>query len=78
MAVPKVESGRRGVKLSRRLSNEEMRAVAHAEYFADPKCLTEADIIIAEPTSVDEPHIPNFGTNSASIITEYCLSLRTE
>jgi len=55
-----------------------MRAAVLAEYSADPKCLTEADIIIAEPTSMDEVHIPNFGPHSASIAIEHRLSLRTE
>jgi len=57
----KVESCRRGVDPSRELPDEEMRAAVHAEYSSDPKCLSEADIIIiAVPTPVDGAHIPDF------------------
>jgi UDP-N-acetyl-D-galactosamine dehydrogenase len=62
IALPKVESCKRGVDPSRELPDEEMRAATYAEYTADPKSLGEADIIIvAVPTPVDEAHIPDFG-----------------
>lgn len=62
IALPKVESCRRGVDPSRELPDEEMQAATYAEYTADPKFLGEADIIIvAVPTPVDEAHIPDFG-----------------
>jgi UDP-N-acetyl-D-galactosamine dehydrogenase len=62
IALPKVESCKRGVDPSRELPDEEMRAAKYAEYTADPKSLGEADIIIvAVPTPVDEAHIPDFG-----------------
>jgi UDP-N-acetyl-D-glucosamine/UDP-N-acetyl-D-galactosamine dehydrogenase len=60
-SVSKVESCQRGVDPSRELPDEEMRAAVHAEYSADPKILSEADIIlIAVPTPVDEAHSPDF------------------
>jgi UDP-N-acetyl-D-galactosamine dehydrogenase len=62
IALPKVESCKRGVDPSRELPDEEMRAATYAEYTADPKSLGEADIIIvAVPTPVDQAHIPDFG-----------------
>jgi UDP-N-acetyl-D-galactosamine dehydrogenase len=62
IALPKVESCKRGVDPSRELPDEEMRAATYAEYTADPKSLAEADIIIvAVPTPVDQAHIPDFG-----------------
>jgi len=62
IAVPKVESCQRGVDPSRELSDEQMASAKHAEYTADAKLLSEADIIIvAVPTPVDEAHIPDFG-----------------
>ena len=58
----KVESCQRGIDPSRELPDQEMQAAVFAEYTADPKILTEADIIIiAVPTPVDEAHIPDFG-----------------
>ena len=62
IALPKVESCKRGVDPSRELPDEEMQAATYAEYTADPKLLSEADIIIvAVPTPVDQAHIPDFG-----------------
>ena len=62
IALPKVESCKRGVDPSRELPDAEMRAAVHAEYTVDPKMLAEADIIIvAVPTPVDQAHIPDFG-----------------
>jgi UDP-N-acetyl-D-galactosamine dehydrogenase len=62
IALPKVESCKRGVDPSRELPDEEMAAAKCAEYTADPKLLAEADVIIvAVPTPVDEAHIPDFG-----------------
>lgn len=62
IALPKVESCKRGIDPSRELPDEEMRAAVHAEYTADPKMLAEAGIIIvAVPTPVDQAHIPDFG-----------------
>ena len=62
IALPKVESCKRGVDPSRELPDEEMQAATYAEYTADPKSLGEADIIIvAVPTPVDQAHIPDFG-----------------
>ncbi len=61
IVLHKVESCRGGVDPSRELPDAEMRAAVHAEYTADPKMLTEADIIIiAVPTPVDEAHRPDF------------------
>jgi len=61
IAANKVESCRRSVDPSRELTDEEMRASTYAEYSADPKVLSEADvIIIAVPTPVDAAHIPDF------------------
>ena len=58
----KVESCQRGIDPSRELPDQEMQAAVFAEYSADPKILTEADIIIiAVPTPVDGAHIPDFG-----------------
>jgi UDP-N-acetyl-D-glucosamine/UDP-N-acetyl-D-galactosamine dehydrogenase len=60
-SVSKVESCLRGIDPSRELPDEEMRAAVLAEYSADPKILSEADIIIiAVPTPVDEAHNPDF------------------
>jgi UDP-N-acetyl-D-galactosamine dehydrogenase len=62
IALPKVESCKRGVDPSRELPDEEMQAATYAEYTADPKSLGEADVIIvAVPTPVDQAHIPDFG-----------------
>jgi UDP-N-acetyl-D-galactosamine dehydrogenase len=62
IALPKVESCKRGVDPSRELPDEEMQAATYAEYSGDPKSLSEADIIIvAVPTPVDQAHIPDFG-----------------
>jgi UDP-N-acetyl-D-galactosamine dehydrogenase len=62
IALPKVESCKRGVDPSRELPDEEMQAATYAEYTVDPKSLSEADIIIvAVPTPVDQAHIPDFG-----------------
>ena len=61
IAVPKVESCRRGVDPSREISDADMRAATHAEYSADPGVLSEADfIIVAVPTPVDDAHRPDF------------------
>jgi UDP-N-acetyl-D-galactosamine dehydrogenase len=68
IALPKVESCKRGVDPSRELPDEEMRAATYAEYTADPKSLGEADIIIvAVPTPVDQAHIPISGRSSAPV-----------
>lgn len=57
----KVGSCKSGVDPSRELSNEQMRAAAHAEYSSDPRVLSEADcIIIAVPTPVNDAHLPDF------------------
>ena len=48
----KVTSCQRGVDPSRELPDEEMAAAKYAEYTADPKLLTDADIVIvAVPSS---------------------------
>lgn len=62
ISVSKVDSCLRGIDPSRELSDVEMRASKNAVFTADPKLLSEADIIIvAVPTPVDNAHIPDFG-----------------
>jgi UDP-N-acetyl-D-glucosamine/UDP-N-acetyl-D-galactosamine dehydrogenase len=61
IATSKVASCQNGVDPSRELSNAEMGQSPYAVYSDDPKCLSEADVIIvAVPTPVDTAHIPDF------------------
>ena len=61
ISLAKVEACQRGVDPSRELEDAEVRAARHAIYTADPKLLSEADmIVVAVPTPVDGACIPDF------------------
>jgi UDP-N-acetyl-D-galactosamine dehydrogenase len=61
ISLAKVEACQRGIDPSRELEDAEVRAARHAVYTADPKLLSEADmIVVAVPTPVDEARIPDF------------------
>ncbi len=61
LSAEKVTAYQRNCDPTGEVDTEELKAARHLSFFADPSCISNADIIIiAVPTPVDEAHIPNF------------------